>query len=107
MEHLRAEPLRDKHHPLGLPDLHPNDAARVYAANQLYFVTLCVAFVAARRNSLLSVENPSNAYFWQNVFLGWALHGLNVSQRIFRLVSMEGCETNGHVGMETKTFFRA
>ena len=64
MEHLRAEPLRDKTHPLGLPDLRPNDAARVHAANQLYFLTLCVAFVAARRNFILSVENPSNAYFW-------------------------------------------
>ena len=64
MEHLRAEPLRDKTHPLGLPDLCPNDAARVHAANQLYFLTLCVAFVAARRNFILSVENPSNAYFW-------------------------------------------
>ena len=64
MEQFNAEPLRDKHRPLGLPNLRPNDAARVSAANKLYFLTLCVAFVAAKRHFLLSVENPSNAYFW-------------------------------------------
>ena len=41
MEHLRAEPLRDKTHPLGLPDLRPNDAARVHAANQLFLDIVC------------------------------------------------------------------
>ena len=63
MAHLRANPMRSKSHPLGLPGLPPNDAARVLAANKLYFITLCVAFVAFRRNFILSVENPSNAYF--------------------------------------------
>lgn len=42
MEHLRAEPMRDKAHPLGFPNLSSTDSARVAAANKLYFLTRCV-----------------------------------------------------------------
>ena len=64
MEHLKAEPLRSLDHPLGLPHLQGSDYQRVLAANKLYFVTLCVCFIASLRGFLVSVENPSNAYFW-------------------------------------------
>lgn len=64
MEHLRAEPLRSAEHPLGLPRLQGTDYSRVIAANKLYFITLVVCYIAAMRGFLISVENPSNAYFW-------------------------------------------
>eukprot|EP00435_Cladocopium_sp_Y103_P047030 s317_g13.t1 len=64
MKHLQAEPLRSADHPLGLPQLRGRDADRVQAANRLYFLTLCVAYIASLRRFILSVENPSNAYFW-------------------------------------------
>ena len=64
MEKFRALPLRSQHWPLGLPTLQGKDRARVESANRLYFLTLCIAFIACKRQFVLSVENPSNAYFW-------------------------------------------
>ena len=64
MEHFRAEPLRSTQWPLGLPTNQGKDKDRVDAANKLYFLTLCVAHIAFLRRFILSVENPSNAYFW-------------------------------------------
>jgi hypothetical protein len=64
MERFRAEPLRSARWPLGLPTLQGKDKARVEAANKLYFLTLCVAYIAFQRRFVLSVENRSNAYFW-------------------------------------------
>ena len=34
------------------------------AANTLYVVSVVAASIAARRGSLVSVENPSNSHFW-------------------------------------------
>ena len=64
MEHLRSEPLRSSDYPLGLPHLQGQDWERVKAANKLYFITMCVCYIAWLRNFVVSVENPSNAYFW-------------------------------------------
>ena len=64
MEQFKAEPMRSEQYPLGLPHLQGSEADRVAAANKLYFITLCVCYVAHIRKFLLSVENPSNAYFW-------------------------------------------
>ena len=64
MEMFRAEPLRSAEWPLGLPSLQGKDKERVRAANQLYFLTLCISYIAHCRQFVLSVENPSNAYFW-------------------------------------------
>ena len=47
-----------------LPSLQGKDHERVRAANQLYFLTLCISYIAFCRKFLVSVENPSNAYFW-------------------------------------------
>ena len=64
MERFKAEPLRSTLWPLGFPSLEGRDKDRVRAANQLYFITLCVAYIASVRQFILSVENPSNAYLW-------------------------------------------
>ena len=64
MEKFNARPLRSQQWPLGLPDLEGTDKLRVQAANQLYFLTLCIAMIAYQRGFVFSVENPSNAYFW-------------------------------------------
>ena len=64
MEQFKAEPMRSEQYPLGLPHLQGSEADRVAVANKLYFITLCVCYVAHIRKFLLSVENPSNAYFW-------------------------------------------
>ena len=64
MEQFRAEPLRSTEWPMGLPSLRGKDHERVRAANQLYFLTLCISYIAFCRKFLVSVENPSNAYFW-------------------------------------------
>ena len=105
MEHLKAEPLRSSDHPLGLPHLQGSDYQRVLAANKLYFVTLCVCFIASLRGFLVSVENPSNAYFWlamqclADLFQNWVMRGLHVNLHIFKLVRMEQSVTNGLVGL--------
>eukprot|EP00435_Cladocopium_sp_Y103_P046528 s3318_g13.t1 len=64
MQHLQANPLRSAEWPLGLPHIQGRDADRVLAANKLYFLTVCMSYIAFVRNFVLSVENPSNAYFW-------------------------------------------
>ena len=64
LRRIRSVPLRSEQSPLGLPGLPPTEEARVQAANKLYLVTLCVVYVAHKRGIYVSVENPTNSYFW-------------------------------------------
>ena len=61
----RPKPLRSAEDLWGdsLPSSHV-DRLRVQAANTLYVVSVVAASIAARRGSLVSVENPSNSHFW-------------------------------------------
>lgn len=63
MAHINSAPLRSSSKPLGLDSLQGKDQARVHAANLLYFVTVCVAWIANKRGFPYSCENPSNSYF--------------------------------------------
>ncbi len=67
MEHIKSDPLRSDVEPLGLQGLTGLDALRVGSANKLYALTVAVATILLIRGASISIENPSNSYFWKIV----------------------------------------
>ena len=67
LAHIRSEPLRSSEMPLGLEGLSGVDATRVAAANALYALTVVIFLILHVRGAAVSVENPSNSYFWDAV----------------------------------------
>lgn len=57
-------PLRSADHLLGVPSLSGSDKQRVAAANTLYAVTALASIILLKRGTIVSIENPSNSYFW-------------------------------------------
>ena len=57
-------PLRSYDQLLGLDSLAGQDRDRVHAANILYAVTVVAAILLISRNTIVSIENPKNSYFW-------------------------------------------
>ena len=64
MKHIQADPLRSDEHLFGLPNVPHKAHHRLTLANRLYAVTLLLVTIAALRNIIVSVENPSGSYFW-------------------------------------------
>ena len=58
------KPLRSNDYPHGLPDLSEKDMTRVIIANDLFAYSCKLFQDAAARNILVTMENPSNSYFW-------------------------------------------
>ena len=56
--------LRSDDQLLGLQSLVGQDRDRVHAANILYAVTVVAAILLISRNTIVSIENPKNSYFW-------------------------------------------
>ena len=69
MSHIKSDPLQSDGEPLGLQGLSGLDALRVAAANKLYALTVVVATILLIRGASISIENPSNSYFWKVVEL--------------------------------------
>ncbi len=69
MGHIKSDPLRSNEEPLGLQGLWGFDALRVGAANRLYALTVVMATILLIRGASISIENPSNSYFWKIVEL--------------------------------------
>lgn len=61
-------PLRSREHPDGLPDLSGSELCRVRIANQLFDFACEVFLKASRKGILVTMENPSNSYFWSTTF---------------------------------------
>ena len=64
-----SKPLRSSDEPLGISGLTGLDSIRVAAANKLYALTVLVATILILRGASISIENPSNSYFWAIVAL--------------------------------------
>ena len=58
------KPLRDSHHPDGLPRVQGVDLQRVRSANKLYELVGRLAKLCYRKGILLCVENPARSLFW-------------------------------------------
>lgn len=56
--------LRSELHPLGLPNLSPNESMRVNLANQIYFFFAAFFLRLHNSNILWTLENPLRSYFW-------------------------------------------
>ena len=67
MGQIKSDPLRSNEEPLGLQGLRGLDALRVGAANRLYALTVVMATILLIRGASISIENPSNSYFWKIV----------------------------------------
>ena len=57
-------PLRDAGHVLGLPDLRPQDKAKVVAANSLYRFTIEILRLCMELSIVVSIENPGRSWLW-------------------------------------------
>ena len=64
MKHIQADPLRSDDRLFGLPNVPHKAHHRLTLANRLYAITLLLVTIAALRNIIVSVENPSGSYFW-------------------------------------------
>lgn len=58
------KPLRSNDYPHGLPDLSEKDMTRVDIANDLFAYSCKLFQDAAACNIFVTMENPSNSYFW-------------------------------------------
>ena len=58
-------PLRDQHHPLGLPGLRAHEITKVDSANALANFTITLFQLAIKLNTIFSIENPANSWMWQ------------------------------------------
>ena len=61
-------PLRSREHPDGLPNLAGSELCRVQIANQLVDFACELFQKATRKDILVTMENPSNSYFWSTSF---------------------------------------
>ncbi len=62
---ILPKPLRSRAFPMGLPTNRGLDAAKVTAANALYYATLEIAKLCIQYDILFSIENPENSLFWE------------------------------------------
>lgn len=72
------KPLRSASEPEGLAGLSASDSKRVYLANLLYEYTTKIFHLASERGIVVTVENPSNSYYWltkwvRDLMLTWAI----------------------------------
>ena len=58
------KPLRNSHHPDGLPSLQGVDLQRVTSANALYRLVGLLAKICYNKGILLCIENPARSIFW-------------------------------------------
>lgn len=73
------KPLRSAEQPEGLDGLSARDSQRVHLANFLYEYTTKVFHLASEREILVTVENPSNSYYWltkwvRELLLTWVIY---------------------------------
>ena len=61
----QPKPLRSAEFPGGLPDLGPDDAARVKKANEIYDAVAELLQDAINRGIYVVVENPRGSWLWQ------------------------------------------
>ena len=66
---MAPRPLRSMEHPLGLPDLGPNERKRVEIANELFRYTCQLFAFCVKRGVLATMENPRGSYLWVIPFL--------------------------------------
>ena len=59
------KPLRSQEHLMGLPNLGPQDKARVEAANAIYMQMADFVQSLHSRSILWSIENPGNSWLWK------------------------------------------
>ena len=81
------KPLRSADHPLGLPSLSQFDRIKVQKANALYALGLEIILTLAKRNVVLSVENPFNSWLW-TVFIQLTLSKSLEDKRIYNSLEM-------------------
>ena len=63
--YILPQPVRSRAFPMGLPTNRGLDAAKVAAANILYYATLEIAKLCLQYDILFSLENPENSLFWE------------------------------------------
>ena len=63
--YVLPQPVRSRAFPMGLPTNRGLDAAKVAAANTLYYATLEIAKLCLQYDIMFSLENPENSLFWE------------------------------------------
>ena len=61
----KPKPLRSQEHLMGIPNLSPQDEARVQAANAIYIQMAEFVQFLNRPSILWSIENPGNSWLWK------------------------------------------
>ena len=96
-EHLRKagapcpRPLRNQDHPRGIPDLRPDEQARVRSANAIYDFCVHAAHACNKSGVVFTVENPRNSWFW-TVATDYAISvSLNDEWSNLQAVSFQHC----------------
>jgi hypothetical protein len=59
------QPLRNKEHPYGVPNMTDRDQARVDQANTLYMHMCDFCIFLNNRNVAWTMENPTNSWLWE------------------------------------------
>ena len=81
------KPLRSADHAMGLPSISQFDRIKVQKANILYALGLEIILRLAKRNVVLSVENPFNSWLW-TVFIHLTLNKSLEDKRIYNSLKM-------------------
>ena len=81
------KPLRSADHPMGLPSISQIDRIKVQKANILYALGLEIILKLAKRNVVISVENPFNSWLW-TVFIHLTLSKSLEDKRIYNSLKM-------------------
>ena len=84
------QPLRSLDYPEGLPSLNGDELIRVGLANDLYEYSCFLFLRAAVLGVLVTLENPSNSYFWFTIWLRSLIQTIPVFHADFQACMLDG-----------------
>ena len=88
--YVLPQPVRSRAFLMGLPTNRGLDAAKVAAANTLYYATLEIAKLCLQFDIMFSLENPENSLFWETDPIQELFRLCNGYHNIFQSCMMGG-----------------
>ena len=92
--YVLPQPVRSRAFPMGLPTNRGLDAAKVAAANTLYYATLEIAKLCLQFDIMFSLENPENSLFWETDPIQELFRLCNGYHNVFQSCMMGGDRDN-------------